>query len=128
MPAVEKEEYALEKYDVTKPSEKQNLELAAMPEMMPTNKLKKISRLEKIVFASFIVTLLCLAIATIKLTTAINREEEAITTVQQETVQGKKDVNRLEQERNELLRQDRVKGIAADKGVELHEDNIRTIR
>ncbi|AQP54417.1 cell division protein FtsL [Vagococcus penaei] len=123
-----REKFYLEEYEPPKPSAKDKLMLAPLPEMVPTSKLKKVSLLEKVVFISFIVTLLCLSVATIKLTTAINREEEAITTMQQDTVQAKKDINRLEQERNELLRQDRVKGIANDAGIKLHEDNIRTIR
>ena len=99
-----------------------------VPYLVPQSKLRKVSKLEKIVFCSFILTFLFLSVATIKMTTAINREEEVITSIQKEIDTSKSTIDKLEQEKNELLRSDRVKEIANKADIELREDNIRKIK
>jgi len=112
---------------VDSPSGENKLE-EVQPPMIPQSKLKKVSTLEKFIFAAFVVTFLCLAIATIRMTTYINREEEAISTIQAETKQMQQDIETLDQERNELQRTERLKKVAEDAGMEMHEDNIRKIK
>ena len=120
----------LQIYDVPHTSSSQEEERLreTVPFLVPQSKLKKVSKLEKIVFCAFIATFLFLSIATIKMTTAINREEEAITAVQKEINASQKSIDKLEQEKNELLRSDRVKEIAEKADIELREDNIRKIK
>lgn len=124
----EKNDFQL--YDVshTSPSREEERLRETVPYLVPQSKLKKVSKLEKIVFCAFIVTFLFLSIATIKMTTAINREEEAITSIQKEINASTKEIDKLEQEKNELLRSDRVKEIAEKADIELREDNIRKIK
>ncbi|WP_326716877.1 cell division protein FtsL [Vagococcus jeotgali] len=94
----------------------------------PQSRLKKVSKLEKIIFASLIVTFLLMAVATIRMTTAVNREEEAISTMQVAQKETQKEIDKLEQEKSELLKSERVKDIAEKAGIELREDNIRKIK
>lgn len=124
----EKQEPQIYDYSQTLPSIEERRLKEPIPYVVPQSKLKKVSKLEKIVFCAFVVTFLFLSIATIKMTTAINREEEAITTVQQQMNESKSTIEKLEQEKNELLRADRVKGIADKADIELREDNIRKIK
>lgn len=94
----------------------------------PQSRLKKVSKLEKFIFASLIVTFLLMAVATIRMTTAVNREEEAISTMQVAQKETQKEIDKLEQEKSELLKSERVKDIAEKAGIELREDNIRKIK
>ncbi len=112
----------------TQPSIKDERLRETVPYLVPQSKLRKVSKLEKIVFCAFILTFLFLSVATIKMTTAINREEEVITSIQKEIDTSKSTIDKLEQEKNELLRSDRVKEIANKADIELREDNIRKIK
>lgn len=120
----------LQLYDVphTTPSEQEERLRETVPYLVPQSKLKKVSKLEKIVFCAIVATFLFLSIATIKMTTAINREQEAITSVQQEINTSKGVVDKLEQEKNELLRSDRIKEIAEKADIKMRDDNIRKIK
>ncbi|MGO3731710.1 MAG: cell division protein FtsL [Vagococcus sp.] len=124
----EKQMNALHDYVPATPSKEERRTEESFPYVVPQSRLKKVSRLEKVIFVAFIMTFLFLSIATIKVTTAINREEEAITAVQQEMNTSKKTIDKLEQEKNELLRSARVKEIAEKADIELREDNIRKIK
>ena len=112
---------------VNSPSGENKLEEMQAP-MIPQSKLKKVSKLEKFIFLAFVATFLCLSVATIRMTTYINREEEAISTIQAEKKQMQQDIETLDQERNELQRTERLKKVAEDAGMEMHEDNIRKIK
>ena len=120
----------LQLYDVsyTTPSEQDERLRETVPYLVPQSKLKKVSKLEKVVFCTIVATFLFLSIATIKMTTAINREEEAITSVQQEINTSTRAIDKLEQEKNELLRSDRIKEIAEKADIEMRDDNIRKIK
>ncbi|MDT2746831.1 cell division protein FtsL [Vagococcus fluvialis] len=120
----------LQLYDVshTTPSEQDERLRETVPYLVPQSKLKKVSKLEKVVFCTIVATFLFLSIATIKMTTAINREEEAITSVQQEINTSTRAIDKLEQEKNELLRSDRIKEIAGKADIEMRDDNIRKIK
>lgn len=120
----------LQLYDVshTTPSEQDERLRETVPYLVPQSKLKKVSKLEKVVFCTIVATFLFLSIATIKMTTAINREEEAITSVQQGINTSTRAIDKLEQEKNELLRSDRIKEIAEKADIEMRDDNIRKIK
>ncbi|MFW3652194.1 cell division protein FtsL [Vagococcus fluvialis] len=120
----------LQLYDVshTTPSEQDERLRETVPYLVPQSKLKKVSKLEKVVFCTIVATFLFLSIATIKMTTAINREEEAITSVQQEINTSTRAIDKLEQEKNELLRSDHIKEIAEKADIEMRDDNIRKIK
>ncbi len=99
-----------------------------VPYLVPQSKLKKVSKLEKVVFCAMIATFLFLSVATIKMTTAINREEEAITSIQQEINTSEKSIGKLEQEKNELLRSERVREIAEKADMKIRDENFRKIK
>ncbi|MGX6970595.1 cell division protein FtsL [Vagococcus bubulae] len=96
--------------------------------ILPQSKLKKVTKLEKFIFTVFIATFLCLAVATIRMTTYINREEEAISSIQAEKKQMQQDIDTLDQERNELQRTERLKKVAESAGMQMHDENIRKIK
>lgn len=113
---------------VVQPSTKEKVLTEVTPYLVPKRKLDKVSKLEKLVVALFIVTFVVLSVATVQLSTAINQEEKTITAIQQEVSADKEIIEQLEQEKNELSRKDRVNKIAEEADVKHREENIRNIR
>ncbi len=113
---------------VVQPSTKEKVLTEVTPYLVPKRKLDKVSKLEKLVVALFIVTFVVLSVATVQLSTAINQEEKTITAIQQELSADKEIIEQLEQEKNELSRKDRVNKIAEEADVKHREENIRNIR
>lgn len=114
---------------VNSPVSKENSTLEEVqPPIIPQSKLKKVTKLEKFIFTVFIATFLCLAVATIRMTTYINREEEAISSLQADSKQMQQDIETLDQEKNELQRTERLKKIAESAGMQMHDENIRKIK
>ncbi|UUV97956.1 cell division protein FtsL [Vagococcus luciliae] len=114
---------------VNSPVSKENSTLKEVqPPIIPQSKLKKVTKLEKFIFTVFIATFLCLAVATIRMTTYINREEEAISSLQADSKQMQQDIETLDQEKNELQRTERLKKIAESAGMQMHDENIRKIK
>ncbi|MGY3749706.1 hypothetical protein [Vagococcus acidifermentans] len=113
---------------VVQPSTKEKVLTEVTPYLVPKRKLDKVSKLEKLVVALFIVTFVVLSVATVQLSTAINQEEKPITAIQQEVSADKEIIEQLEQEKNELSRKDRVNKIAEEADVKHREENIRNIR
>lgn len=113
---------------VNSPSKEKNKLEEVQPPTIPQSKLKKVTKLEKFIFTVFVGTFLCLAVATIRMTTYINREEEAISSIQAENKQMQQDIETLDQEKNELQRTDRLKKIAENAGMQMHDENIRKIK
>lgn len=114
---------------VNSPVSKENSTLEEVqPPIIPQSKLKKVTKLEKFIFTVFIATFLCLAVATIRMTTYINREEEAISSIQAEKQQMQQYIETLDQEKNELQRTERLKKVAESAGMQMHDENIRKIK
>lgn len=114
---------------VNSPVNKENSTLEEVqPPIIPQSKLKKVTKLEKFIFTVFIATFLCLAVATIRMTTYINREEEAISSLQADSKQMQQDIETLDQEKNELQRTERLKKIAESAGMQMRDENIRKIK
>ncbi|MCI0130480.1 MULTISPECIES: cell division protein FtsL [Enterococcaceae] len=114
---------------VNSPVSKENSTLEEVqPPIIPQSKLKKVTKLEKFIFTVFIATFLCLAVATIRMTTYINREEEAISSLQADSKQMQQDIETLDQEKNELQRTERLKKIAESAGMQMRDENIRKIK
>jgi len=114
---------------VNSPVSKENSTLEEVqPPIIPQSKLKKVTKLEKFIFTVFIATFLCLAVATIRMTTYINSEEEAISSLQADSKQMQQDIETLDQEKNELQRTERLKKIAESAGMQMHDENIRKIK
>lgn len=120
-------EYSPVNAPVNTPGGEKKLEAVQRP-TIPQSKLKKVTKIEKFIFGVFVATFLCLAVATIRMTTYINREEEAISTMQSEKKQMQQSIETLDQEKNELQRTERLKKVAEDAGMEMHEDSIRKIK
>lgn len=114
---------------VNSPVSKENSTLEEVqPPIIPQSKLKKVTKLEKFIFTVFIATFLCLAVATIRMTTYINREEEVISSLQADSKQMQQDIETLDQEKNELQRTERLKKIAESAGMQMRDENIRKIK
>ncbi|MFV0559649.1 MAG: cell division protein FtsL [Enterococcus sp.] len=99
----------------------------AYPEL-PEKKLARISITEKFFVGAVIFTMLVLSIFMVMIRTDINKVEKEISTVQTNITEQKEEVSRLEQEKHELTRTERVKQIAEEKGLSINDDNLRTVK
>ncbi|QIL45584.1 cell division protein FtsL [Vagococcus coleopterorum] len=93
----------------------------------PKRKLGRVSKLEKVVTTLFVIAALAIAVLTVRMTTAISKAEEAVSLIQIENVAQRDVVSKLEQEKNELSRTERVKEAAEKGGLEISDDNIRNV-
>lgn len=121
----------IEEYDVSIPQEV--APVAAEPKVEPVltypkKKLQNISRVEKFIVALFILAFVTMAVLTVKLTTTISRAEEEIAVIQGDIESKTDQISKLEQEKNELSRRDRIEKAAKDAGLEVKDENIRKVK
>ncbi|AYW44525.1 cell division protein FtsL [Tetragenococcus koreensis] len=95
--------------------------------LSPTRKLEKISRLEKILVAVLMATLIGLGLLTISLRTTISEAEQDVSSLQENVSQGQAEVTRLQQEKNELSKSERIQKIAEDKGLSIDSEHLRKV-
>ena len=98
-----------------------------VPVVFPQKRLKKVTRLEKIAMGMLLLIFIGLAFTTIYLSTAIAKESEQISTMQQGISTDNDKIIELEQEKSELSRKDRIKAIAEKSGLKLIEENIKKV-
>lgn len=94
----------------------------------PKKRLKNISRLEKGIVVLIILLFVTMAVLTIKVTTTISQAEEEISAINQEINAQTNQVNKLEQEKSELSRTERIKKAAEDAGLTVDDENIRNVK
>ncbi|MGX6978500.1 cell division protein FtsL [Vagococcus elongatus] len=93
----------------------------------PVSRLRKISKMEKVVFGILVLFLLGVSGLTIQLSNRIAQQEQNIATIQEEKENLRGDVRELEQEKGELSRPERLKNAAEKEGLEKNEENIRNV-
>lgn len=94
----------------------------------PKRKLRHISLLEKTIGFLLLVAIIGIAILTIQVRTAITQMTNEITETQA-TIQTKEEsALKLEQQKNELSKADRIKDVAKSKGLSDNIDNIRKVK
>jgi cell division protein FtsL len=108
-------------------STKQVEHVSPLP-MNPRGKLSKITRYERAVAITILFVFVAFAVAQIFVSTKISSTQNQITTIQAEINSKNDKIDELKQQRNELLRADRVKKIASDRGLSVNENNIRNVR
>lgn len=97
------------------------------PLVLPHKKMRVISHLEKLTFLALVLVTIGIAMVSIYLSTAITAQTEEIKQIQQKVENSTENIVRLQQEKSELLRTDRVKGIANKAGLKLIDENIRKV-
>lgn len=122
----------IESYDLHHASPSVNEELEQQKEQLylvraSQKKLKNISLMEKGVIILISVVFVSLAFATVTISTTITKTTEDITSIQQKIDMDLADIDKLEQEKNELSRAERLKEIAKNAGLVANDDNVRKV-
>lgn len=94
----------------------------------PAKRLKKISKLEKFFVAMLGLMMIATALFTIQVRNTISKTENEISALQADIVKKEEEANRLEQEKSELSRSDRIKKIADDEGLTVNDENLRKVK
>ncbi|MTD37629.1 cell division protein FtsL [Erwinia sp. CPCC 100877] len=94
----------------------------------PKRKLRNISLMEKTIGFLLLVAIIGIAVLTIQVRTSITQMTNQITQTQT-TIQEKEETAlKLEQQKNELSKADRIKEIAKKQGLSDHLENIRKVK
>ncbi len=96
--------------------------------LSPARHLQRISKLEKTIASIFIVALVGVGLLMIQLRTSITQVEQEISLIQGEVVVDSADVLRLEQEKSELSKSDRIREIAEENGLAIQSENLRKVK
>lgn len=94
----------------------------------PARRLKRVSRLEKLIGSLLVVAMIALAVLTIYVHTDISQLEHEISQIEAESGQKAEEKVRLEQEKAELSKTERIKEIAEKQGLKINDDNLRTVK
>ena len=93
-----------------------------------SNKLARISLVEKMIAVSILLFVVFVALVMIYVRTSINQMEHDISIVENEITVNEKEITRLQQEKNELSKADRIKQIAEKLGLSINDDNLRKVK
>ncbi|ANU72430.1 cell division protein FtsL [Enterococcus faecalis] len=96
--------------------------------LLPKKKLKNVSLLEKLIGVVLVCATIGIAIATIQVRTTIVQTMNDITETQAVIKEKEDNALKLEQERSELSKSDRIKDVAKKQGLENNGDNVRTVK
>ena len=124
------EEYSYEmkeQLDQPTPIAPERPEVIVVP-LSPARHLQRISKLEKTIASMFIVALVGVGLLMIQLRTSITQVEQEISLIQGEVVVDSADVLRLEQEKSELSKSDRIREIAEENGLAIQRENLRKVK
>ena len=105
----------------TEQDRKMQEETLPVPTLLPKKKLKNVSLLEKLIGVVLVCATIGIAIATIQVRTTIVQTMNDITEKEDNAL-------KLEQERSELSKSDRIKDVAKKQGLENNGDNVRTVK
>lgn len=94
----------------------------------PKRRLRSISRLEKLIGFFFFSAVVGVAVVTIQIRSAIVQTKNDITQTQTAINQKQEKILQLEQQKSELSKADRIKGIAKKKGLSENDDNLRNVK
>ncbi|MBM7689506.1 cell division protein FtsL [Enterococcus ureilyticus] len=94
----------------------------------PKRKLRNISLLEKTIGFLLLVAIIGIAILTIQVRTSITQMTNEITETQAIIQEKEESALKLEQQKNELSKADRIKEVAKNRGLSDNLDNIRKVK
>ncbi len=102
-------------------------EVVVVP-LSPARRLKRISKLEKVIAVGLIFATLAISLFMIHLRTSITQIEHNISIIQSDVSTEKEKKLQLEQEKSELSKSERIRKIAEEKGLTIHSDNLRKVK
>jgi len=94
----------------------------------PKKRLRNISFIEKAIGFILLVSIIGIALLTIQVRTSIIKATNTITQTQTQIEEKNEMSLKLEQQKNELSKADRVKEIAKNKGLSVNEGNLRKVK
>ncbi|WP_407854779.1 cell division protein FtsL [Enterococcus sp. 22-H-5-01] len=94
----------------------------------PGDRLKRISKVEKLAVAAFLVMVLVLSITMVNYRNAISKTQNEITSIQTDIDAKGKTATQLQQEKSELSRSDRLKEVAEKAGLSINDANLRKVK
>ena len=89
-------------------------------------RIKQFSRVEKAFYLSIAITALVLAVSVVYMQTKLLQVQSDLTTVNTQIESKKTELNDAKQEVNELIRSERLTGIANSQDLRLNNENIRS--
>lgn len=89
-------------------------------------RIKRFSRVEKAFYLSIAITALVLAISVVYMQTKLLQVQSELTTVNAQIEEKKTELDDAKQEVNELIRSERLTGIADSQDLQLNNENIRS--
>ncbi|MBU5364153.1 cell division protein FtsL [Enterococcus devriesei] len=94
----------------------------------PGDRLKKITRIEKVAVLAFLVMLIGLSIVMVNYRNEISKTQNDITSIQTDIDGKEKTATQLQQEKSELSRSDRLKEVAEKAGLSINDANLRKVK
>ncbi len=94
----------------------------------PARRLKRISKFEKLIGIFLLFSVVGLAILTVYVRTDISQLEHEISQIEAQTNLKGQEKLRLEQEKAELSKTERIKEVAEEAGLKINDDNLRTVK
>ena len=89
-------------------------------------RIKQFSRVEKAFYLSIAITALILAVSVVYMQTKLLQVQSELTTVNNQIEEKKTELDDVKQEVNELIRSERLTGIADSQELQLNNENIRS--
>lgn len=89
-------------------------------------RIKKFSRVEKAFYVSIAATMIILAISVVFMQTKLLQVQNELTKVNAQIEEKKTELDDAKQEVNELIRSERLTGIADSQDLQLNNENIRS--
>ncbi|EOL47842.1 cell division protein FtsL [Enterococcus caccae] len=113
---------------VTAPEQKPKVQKNVDLPQSPKRKLRNISLLEKTIGFLLLVAIIGIAVLTIQVRTSITQMTNEITETQATIQEKEESALKLEQQKNELSKADRIKDVAKRKGLSDNLDSIRNVK
>lgn len=102
-------------------------EVVVVP-LSPTRHLQRISKLEKMIAFVLLVALIGIGVLMISLRTSITQIEQDISIIQGDITTNNSEILRLEQEKTELSKSERIRKIAEKKDLTIQSENLRKVK
>jgi len=113
---------------VTEPEHQPKVQKNVDLPQSPKRKLRNISLLEKTIGFLLLVAIIGIAVLTIQVRTSITQMTNEITETQATIQEKEESALKLEQQKNELSKADRIRDVAKSKGLSDNLDSIRNVK
>lgn len=94
----------------------------------PRHPLKRITKMEKVVAAVMIALIVSLTFGTLIIRNQVMKVTQDITSLNENVTERQQDIDKLQQEKMELTRSDRLKEAAEKAGLTANDENIRNVK